>query len=368
MKIEDFYPIILTEGLSQIVYHATKLPVALSILTDGAFKLSSVVGKGEESLAKKGRKFFMSVTRTKTGQYHQGWKDGVIFVLDGKAISANYTAGSVDYFASNTNLKRTEAEDRIYSDKSLLPIKNYIQAAHILITPETKTTGKKIVKQCISKNIKYFVYADKNAWLSLDTRKSTKLDLRGRTSVDKQTSNPEITPLTGWVELIQFANISDISEAAKKILAEYGTGKRFIEHDLTSTLRNNGKPTEPYYSDAAKIVEFMAKRKLKTVKDLGDFIISKWKDHITKPETKTKQTGSKFDGDYSTIKVSSIQQIVQFIRANASDGGATADKIEQQLERSYHSMKDFMSEPEFLQSYNMKTMEDVFRTFKLTKA
>ena len=112
----------------------------------------------------------------------------------------------------------------------------------------------------------------------------------------------------------------------------------------------------------------MARLKLKTVKDLGDFIILKWKDHITKPEPKTKQTGSTFDGDYSTVKVSSIQQIVQFIRANASDGGASADKIEQQLERSHHSMKDFMSEPEFLQSYNMKTMEDVFRTFKLTKA
>ena len=94
MKIRD----VIVESLSRVAYHYTGLHAAEKILRSGEFQLSSTLGSVEQQYAPRGRPYFLSTTRTKTGGYHQGskWR-GAMFVLDGNWFNQHYKSGPIDY-------------------------------------------------------------------------------------------------------------------------------------------------------------------------------------------------------------------------------------------------------------------------------
>lgn len=138
----------LNEALTGIVYHATRLHNAAEILKDRRFILNLAYGTGSEEwfVDKKPKIYYMSVTRNKLGDYHRKWEDGVVFVLNGAYFNRRYESKPVNYFAAGIkNLKDytqptgkgREYEDRIYSDKPVLPLvlEDAIKEIHVEVPP-----------------------------------------------------------------------------------------------------------------------------------------------------------------------------------------------------------------------------------------
>lgn len=138
----------LNEALTGIVYHATRLRNAAEILKDRRFILNLAYGAGSEEwfMDNKQKIYYMSVTRNKLGDYHRKWEDGVVFVLNGEYFNRRYESKPVNYFAAGIkNLKDyptpggkgPEYEDRIYSDKPILPLilEEAIKEIHVEVPP-----------------------------------------------------------------------------------------------------------------------------------------------------------------------------------------------------------------------------------------
>ena len=83
---------LISEGISDIVWHYTKDPV--HILKSNKFSLGTETGS---DITKSGKAFFMSTARSKLGSY-SNTSSGTIFKLDGRKINQNYKGSSVDYW------------------------------------------------------------------------------------------------------------------------------------------------------------------------------------------------------------------------------------------------------------------------------
>ena len=112
MKSTEF----LTETLSRIVYHYTRLPAAAKIMQTGDFQLSSDLGSIEQQYSPKGYRYFLSTTRTKTGGYHNSiGSDAVLFVLDGNWFNQHYISKPIDYWL---NRDPTQSHHKRSADKA----------------------------------------------------------------------------------------------------------------------------------------------------------------------------------------------------------------------------------------------------------
>lgn len=117
-------------ALSRVLYHKTNETNAIKILKDRKFRLSTWLGgsgvdKGSEKL------WFLS-TSTRPGAFKKG-SSGVVFVLDGSSINKDYEGDPFDYWGEAYHKASggdtDEAEERVYSDKPLIPI-HYITEIH----------------------------------------------------------------------------------------------------------------------------------------------------------------------------------------------------------------------------------------------
>jgi hypothetical protein len=139
---------ILEEGLSDIVYHSTMLRSAINILETGQFELQASFAKETESSINNSG-FYLSTTRSRTGEYHTGGKKDqyisdftVLFELDGKKLSQQYKAKPVDYWGplfkdSNTGSPlKDEMEDRVFSRTRTIPSLPYIKKIDIYVKTE----------------------------------------------------------------------------------------------------------------------------------------------------------------------------------------------------------------------------------------
>ncbi len=107
---------LISEGISDIVWHYTKDPV--HILKSNKFSLGTETGS---DITKSGKAFFMSTARSKLGSY-SNTSSGTIFKLDGRKINQNYKGSSVDYWGGTKAREegKHEMEDRIYSDRPVI--------------------------------------------------------------------------------------------------------------------------------------------------------------------------------------------------------------------------------------------------------
>lgn len=136
-------------GISDKVYHFTTLSNASKIMSDDRFTLSPVMGTDMEIQLSKNKLFYFSTSREKFGGYTRtnAYSSGVVFNLDGRKLSHNYSGDPVDYWGRDwretmrkggspveERIAKDENEDRVYSDKpEISPASKYIDEIHILL-------------------------------------------------------------------------------------------------------------------------------------------------------------------------------------------------------------------------------------------
>jgi hypothetical protein len=291
MKITE----IVTESLSKIAFHYTGIANAAKILRSGNFALSSSLGSVEQQYAPKGYHYFLSTTRTKTGNYHRSraYSSGVIFVLDGNWFNNHYISRPIDYWENrNPQLghhRDSEAEDRVFSRTPEIPISGVV-AVHVLMTPDSKPSltdthinalTREILITAKTRGIRTFLYNDFNAWADLDTRKTVAPTyLRGQK--DKGWHRPKRRYgdyMTNWIELMMKTDKSQLSKKADQMRysLSYSYDKQHAEQALANDLSNARKPDSGYERDlAVKIIAFMRQHRLNTISEFVDFIAAKW--------------------------------------------------------------------------------------------
>ena len=286
----------ITESLSRIVYHYTGLASAANILKTGEFQLSSSVGaRSEENINIPGYPYFLSTTRPKVGGYHEYVSSGsVMFVLDGNWYNQNYKSKSVDYWGNRnptqSHHKDHEAEDRIFSKTPSIPIDG-VSAIHILVTPDSKKEhlggwARTVIINAKKRDIQVYLYDNESNFRQLDPSKSVPIAnnplLKGPQHIRRGGSRSSYAPkgyLYKWVQLIAASAKNQLATDADKlrysiIYNNYGDTQQGLANDMS----NARKPSSGVDRDnAVKIIDFMRKNRINTLKDLVELLTAKWK-------------------------------------------------------------------------------------------
>jgi hypothetical protein len=281
---------LLTESISPVVYHYTGLTNAIKILKSGVFQLSSVAGSVEQQYAPEGKPYFLSTTRTRRGGYHEiVGSTAVLLQMDGAWYNSRYSGGPVDYWGNRDPLKAHhrshEAEDRIYSSKPTIPADG-ITGVHILVTEDAEPAGRARARQlmilCKKSGISVHLYSDKASWRNFDTRKGSSVDiLKGaeRTGGYVSTHPGYLQP---WIQIL---SAPDSTQLGKKAL-ELKYSLRYINdyrltdmaRGLANDLSNARKPDSGRDREhAIKIINYMQKNKLPSIRDFVSAMADKWK-------------------------------------------------------------------------------------------
>ena len=288
MKVNE----ILTEGATDILYHYTGTSSAAQIFKDGAFKLSRTTGNpSEESYAPPGYPYFLSTSRSKTGDYHR-WvgTGGVMFVLDGQWFSQRYPVKPIDYWERSWQFspdRTREAEDRVFSKESEIPLGG-VTAVHVLLKEQDESRSpltRTILIEAKKLGIPTYLYTDEAAWRLQDTRKTVPVSQAGDLLSGPQSSGRMQRPMRGivghgrnslmdWLEIIMKQPGQPLSPTADKLrynIQYYGDMGGQLKNDLF----NAKKPGSNDYELAGKLVAYMTKNKL-TLPQLMDQLILKW--------------------------------------------------------------------------------------------
>jgi len=287
---------VITEGLSDILYHSTPLRSAYSIVKNNEFKLTSDMGSSEEQQYRKSKdsSYYLSTARSKTGRYH--WSDyyargHTLFVLNGRKLSANHAGGAIDYWSGRRRkVGDSEMEDRVYSNSpTISPALKFIQEIHIILTvdhdkipqDDTLRLGRIIKISAARANIPVYFYNDVTSFNQMNTGKSVRLS-DYKLSNDQSTGNSNNTSKTktfdGYMELLNIQDQSKLSRPGRDMLYNM-TGFYADEQmiSLSADIRNT-KRSDHGRREMEKFIEAMAKKKIYTLKDFAKYVKVKFPD------------------------------------------------------------------------------------------
>lgn len=291
----------LTERATDVVYHYTGINSALGILSSGEFKLAGTGGtEAEQQYAPPGYPYFLSLSRSKVGDYHRYvGSGGVMFVLDGQWLSDRYPVKPVDYWYSGktpATLKRgewatidpgskksmwqyspersSESEDRVFSKQNTIPI-DPIKEVHVYIKePDERRSPwtRKVMLEAKRRGIKTYLYSDVDAWRTQNKRKALVADQMARLLKGPEPETYYRRPARGaadygksklmdWIELIKKQPGQPLSKSADKLAYDiryYGDQVSQFKNEL----HNARKPDASDYDFAVKITNYMVKNKL----------------------------------------------------------------------------------------------------------
>jgi len=166
---------LLSEGLSEILYHFTYVTSLLSMLKANKFATSSNLGSNADQWKDKGRFFFFSTQRTKGMSGYGSHHGNVAIVLDGRKLNYSFKGQASDYWSWSTKmsdykslrdytqaLRSEENEDRIVTNKPYIDNANkYIIEIHVEINEnQDKEQVIEVQKLCKGLNIPLFFYND----------------------------------------------------------------------------------------------------------------------------------------------------------------------------------------------------------------
>lgn len=161
---------ILTEAISDMVWHFTHPNVAAKIIDQNKFELTIGASADASKFAGK-RPYFLSLTRQKWGGYGKNYKSRI--QLDGRKLSQKYKGGPLDYWqmSSPTGPLSDEFEDRLYSNEPSIPnAKNYIVKVDVLLRTDTFQNNAEqvvsVIDACLKQNIPCFLYRDQKKFES----------------------------------------------------------------------------------------------------------------------------------------------------------------------------------------------------------
>lgn len=114
---------LLTEGLSDLLYHFTSINHGYSICKDDKIYLQSSYAKDADNYDKK-RKFYLSCTRIRNGQFGYSKKfnqGGVRIALDGKALATKYKGKQVNYWGGGVFTDKFKYMQNVEKDREAKP-------------------------------------------------------------------------------------------------------------------------------------------------------------------------------------------------------------------------------------------------------
>lgn len=302
MKFKAF----ISEGVSQILFHHTTADKLVSILRDDRFRLGNNLGTSSDRMnkGKAFKPFFFSTSRLKYGGFARSFSEQgeqVNIVLDGQKLSYNLEGAAVDYWGPewraasmdlDSRLRNNENEDRLISAKPTIEkAHEYIKEIHLLMDRRAAMLYldyKKYEEQddndrsrAFSRNQLYYqiaeyaqvlnlpiyFYSDFNSFKVLDKRKAM-TEVRGRSN-----------KIENIVELFVAETQDQLSPEADKVrynLIYHNWNNDFVR-GLDADI-HNGKTREIESLSIAKLVKWMHKYRLRTTKDVVDFLANKWSD------------------------------------------------------------------------------------------
>jgi len=278
----------LNERATSVVFHYTSTGAALKILQSGNFELASVTGNpSEENYAPKGYPYFLSLTRTPTGDYHRYvGSGGVMFKMNGDWFNSRYIVKPIDYWNSawlkSDGTRTRESEDRVFSKEPSIPI-TPVTEIHILLKEQNEYRSpqtRQIMITAKKKDIPAYLYTDEKAWRLLDTRKSVQPSqakdvLKGQPT--KGSTRKPTDFVKPWIELIEKDREEYLSDRAKRQLKNLlwyhdTTG----DHNIGVDLSNARKPDAGDRASAVKLIKYMNDNGFKNTIELKNAIYDKW--------------------------------------------------------------------------------------------
>jgi len=129
LVMEQWRRNVLDEGITDIVYHKTRLDQAVKIMQSNKFMTSVAFGTEADKDQNKGRLYYLSTMRSPTGDYGPGLP-AVTFKLDGRKLGERSKAAAVDYWGPD--FPKDEMEDRVFTDDPYMePATKYITEIHV---------------------------------------------------------------------------------------------------------------------------------------------------------------------------------------------------------------------------------------------
>lgn len=301
----------ITEGLSSVLYHATSLDVASKIIGDDVFRLTTTYANASEMSTGSKKLFFLSTTRSKSGGYtvasttpHDA--GNVVLVLDGQALSHNYTGDPVEFWGReflNISPARDEMEDRVYNDEPTIPnASRYIKAIHILFKDKLNQQARTSLIVLMRSGIPVWLYQDQKAYLLQDTRRAKSIsdftlepaeprsrwsqvnrnafDKQKRRREKKQGGTKEQNSLSQgmarWIKLMvtpveQYDSLGQgMQSFISRLQYEFQNedAKRSLEADL------HNEKSDPYWIN--KLHPIMKQNRLRSASDILNFITKRW--------------------------------------------------------------------------------------------
>lgn len=277
---------IISEKLSNILYHATSISTVLNILKSDSFRLTPDLGtKADARFRKKDKIYYMSFARSKTGAYHYpvGWQGALLFI-DGDKLSQRYSGGPVDYWNDNT---KDEMEDRLYSKNGYIQnASEYIKEIHLYVeqdkedyrTAKLIRWARQIYIEGNRKNIPVYFYSDANAYNLLDKRNATdisKISLPPIDPTDKPYQRQSRNNYSPYMELLSVSDKDKLSkEAEDKLYKMAGWYKQDAIRSLSADIHND--KNSPDRKNLDKFLEKAKQLKLRSVEDIVNYIIDKF--------------------------------------------------------------------------------------------
>ena len=321
MKFQQLF-----ERASPVLYHYTTAYAALDIVKNNRFQLSiSTANPSEAKLAPPGYDYFISMARTRTGDYHRyAHNGGTIFVLDGNWFNGRYPTKPVDYWERawlySYSDRSRESEDRVFSREPTIPA-DAVQQVHVLIKDFKPSKQNERVRQllllCKQRNLPVYFYIDEKAWRLLDTRSAVspgyyKHLFRGERDApytrEPDPSKPVMPRpskarrkvlrsyfsknyLKSWIELLHKKSSKELSKDADGLRYDlsYYSWEPNDDNRLGMEISNARKPDGGLSRKSAiEILQYMRSHNLKTTTEFRNMIADKWK-QIAQAEREQKK-------------------------------------------------------------------------------
>jgi hypothetical protein len=303
---------ILNEGASDILYHFTYTTYLLNILQTNEFSLTSAIGSQSDYEINKKKFFYFSTARSQSSGFKKG---DVKIVLDGRKLKYNSKIVPVDYWQWSKNpkdyeskssyasaLASLEQEDRIVSDKPIIPNAiEYIIAIHIYVSkPNMKL--KNIIEICKNNNIELYLYDNEKNWLNQIKPISSDIDFSNVEDEDSYKGRSYFD--YDIASMIAYNDIDNYNTIARYL---NDTDKIKKLDDVLNQLTNNNFRIDGIYFEAGITYMNSALSNIRSksneeskfilsllTKDLKKYGVNNIKDYLLKKQFKGKKTLNDF--------------------------------------------------------------------------
>ena len=265
---------------NDLLYHATSLANAVAIVKGD--KLHMVAASDvEERVMGRADVFWVSMARTKTSSYFVKFFDGknalgVVFECDGRKLGQVIKSTPIDYWVGSAKERGHETEERLLGrEPEISGFSRYVKTLHVIgeaSSEQAKAGVASLVALCRKRKLPLLVYPDYRAWLARKGQEAGDVGEGAGQEQAEETNERREGNLAHNLKVI-----TQLLEGWKQDSKTERMPQDVSPRDLPRYL--NPKDIASYSPAGAKaIVNFMRRHKLKTTRNLVDFVTEKWQE------------------------------------------------------------------------------------------